>query len=121
MPCKLIEQAKAETLTEKAISQQVVTVEKLFDSAHIDICLSECKECGQMFLNCMSEYTTGDWDDDLWRFWVPLSAVDIEAMRKAPRLTKFAGELVRDRAHICKNPEGKISWSSGCLVASVLF
>jgi hypothetical protein len=122
MECELITRAKAKRLTPEAFRKETDVQEQILESDHFSVCVTRCRDCGQLIADCFREYTSPDFEDDCWTFWVPVTEQDVSGIKSAPILLKFIGELVHERPHICWHPDGHVYWSEkGFPLAFVVF
>ncbi|MCK9554817.1 hypothetical protein M0R36_03245 [bacterium] len=123
MGCHLIDLAKEGKLTHNNLKNQTWVEESILESSHLDVGVVKCVSCGQLFICCFREYTSPDWEDDMWTFWIPATAEDIAGVKKnIDELSGFMEELISKRSHICWGPNNKVSWvDGGCAWSSVIF
>ena len=119
MACDLVERAKSEKLTADEIGDQTEILERIFDSDHCSVLVVECRDCRQIFIQCYSECTSPDWENDQWTFWVPVNLDVVADLKKAQEL-KFVGELVTESGTICWHPVGYIFWTGHAFPLALL-
>lgn len=110
MECHLIKQAKDKTLNREKIQSFIEDTECIYESSKFDVSLCKCTDCGQVFIYSFREYTTADWQDYYWAFWIPASQEDIALIRKRTQLLKTMGVLVSQRGNICRGDNGCYYW-----------
>ncbi len=122
MNCHLIEQAKAGQLTADAIQEAVERVESVVESNTFDVDIVKCRTCGQTFVYGFKQYTSPDWEDDYWTFWIPIGEQEVATIREAKSHLELMGEMVHERPHICWHPDGHVFWAKqGLPVAFIVF
>ena len=111
--CHLIVEAKEKTLDTKEITDSIENTETICESDKFDVNVCKCKHCRQVYISCFKEYNMANGEDDYWSFWIPVTAEDIQNMKKADILIKFMGELVAGHSSICWGASGKVDWQEG--------
>lgn len=85
------------------------SAEHLLRESHIQVSLTRCERCGQVYAACWLEIV--DWsegNDDQWSFWVPVDEAQEADIRADPMCVI---ELIQSNAHIKWHPNGEIYWT----------
>ena len=122
MNCHLITSAQEQKLTADRMRDETILVESIRETDSFFIKVLKCKECEQQFIQCFKQYTSPDWDDDYWTFWIPVDQNEVDRIKAAPNLLKHMGELVYKTSHICWHPDGNVFWAKdGFPMALIVF
>jgi len=83
----------------------------IVDHSHESVDLMRCKYCGQLFADYWIEILLDD-DDDMWSYWVPITAAEAEALQAPGGASKIIS-LIKSRRRLVCGPSGKFRWNEG--------
>jgi hypothetical protein len=89
-------------------------VERLCSESHEGAHLTSCRHCGRLFLHLWAE--VGGWEvEDLWRYWVPVSAAEADRFRALFSLDEDEAfreirRFIDTRRRLVRDPDRYFSW-----------